>query len=253
MEHRRGTGVARQDGFYRRFRLARQSNLWVGKRPAKTWDCGWRTRKPLRNRHRRCRRRARPGRLVRRCSEVVEQHRLAHVKLRLRSHEPAVGVDHLRHDFELLGFAPDVFRDHRNAHAQHDAFAAAAVFRIGRACHDTEKELCFELILPCESAWQRWPQRPALRKEIEGERLLVDGISFVAGRIEQPFKRSPHAGRFGVHKAEARTCRLAPTMGVTTISVREILARRSAASGNLDNSSSCCWIVGNLREMFRYA
>jgi hypothetical protein len=70
---------------------------------------------------------------------VVEQHRLVHLQLRLRSHEPAVSVDHLRHGFELLAFALGVFRDHRSADAQHDAFAAATVFRIARACHGEKK------------------------------------------------------------------------------------------------------------------
>src|SRR5438046_10457279 len=46
-----------------------ESNLWAGKRSAKTWDGGWRTRKPRRNRHPPCPPRALLGRPRRRCFE----------------------------------------------------------------------------------------------------------------------------------------------------------------------------------------
>src|SRR5205807_1765325 len=56
-------------GFTRWLSPAVESNLWAGKRSAKTWDAGWRTRKPRRNRHPPCPPRALLGRPRRRCFE----------------------------------------------------------------------------------------------------------------------------------------------------------------------------------------
>jgi len=47
-----------------------------------------------------------------------------------------------------------VFRDNRNVHAEHDAFAR--ISRVGGACHDRKRsDLRFELILHSEVALQR--------------------------------------------------------------------------------------------------
>jgi hypothetical protein len=72
------------------------------------------------------------------------------VQLRLDSHEPAVSVDDLRHGVKPPALTLMVFRDDRNGDAQHNPFAAAAIFRIAGACHPLGKrsDLRFQPILP---------------------------------------------------------------------------------------------------------
>src|SRR5215472_18652601 len=67
---------------------------------------------------------------------VDEQHRLAHMQFHFHLHQSAVGIYNLRQSFDLLAFPCGVFGRHSEAHAKHHAFAAAAVYRIGRSSHD---------------------------------------------------------------------------------------------------------------------
>lgn len=51
-------------------------------------------------------------------------------------HQAAVCIHDLRETFQLLPLALGVFCNDKEAHTQHHAFAAAAVYRNGRSSHD---------------------------------------------------------------------------------------------------------------------
>jgi len=118
---------------------------------------------------------------------VPEQHRMPHMRLRLDPHEPAASVDDLGHGRALPASALMVFRDNRNAHAERDAFAAAAISRIHGAGHDRKRsDLRFELILHGEVASRRAFTPLALVTLLE--RLEADVLVFEDDRPNRHFR-----------------------------------------------------------------
>jgi len=94
---------------------------------------------------------------------VDQQHGLPHMQFHLQFHESAVRVDDVCQGLDLLAFSLRVFRKNRDAHAQHDALAAAAVDRVGGTRHDESVVGHSTLGRVSKSL----PNGRALRKEIE--------------------------------------------------------------------------------------